>query len=130
VEIVVGLTPSMGGPQRLAERAGPARAKELIYTGDVFDARTLAQWNVVNRVWPDGDFAREAHAFARRLADGPTRAHAATKRIVREQVHQGTHAADALVPDVSGPLFATDDLRNAVASFLREGPGRATYQGR
>ncbi|HWH19248.1 MAG TPA: enoyl-CoA hydratase/isomerase family protein, partial [Solirubrobacterales bacterium] len=38
VEKVVGLTPSMGGPQRLAERAGPARARELIYTGDLFDA--------------------------------------------------------------------------------------------
>jgi enoyl-CoA hydratase len=130
VEIVVGLTPSMGGPQRLAERAGPARAKELVYTGELFDAATLAQWNVVNRIWPDDAFAEEAHALARRLAGGPTRAHDATKRIVRAQVEQGTHGADAVVPEVSGPLFATEDLRNAVASFLREGPGRATYEGR
>lgn len=129
VEIVVGLTPSMGGPQRLAERAGPARARELVYTGELFDAATLAQWNVVNRVWPDDGFAEAAQAFARRLADGPTRAHAATKRIVRTQVEQGTRAADGVVPEVSGPLFATEDLADAVASFLREGPGRATYEG-
>ena len=130
VETVVGLTPSMGGPQRLAERAGPARAKELIYTGGLFDAVTLERWNVVNRVWPDDRFAEAAHAFAARIADGPTLAHAATKKIVRTQVESGTHAADAIVPEVSGALFGTRDLQNAVASFLRDGPGRATYEGR
>jgi enoyl-CoA hydratase/carnithine racemase len=130
VEIVVGLTPSMGGPQRLAERAGPARAKELIYTGDLFDAATLERWNVVNRVLPDEGFAEAARSFARRLADGPTKAHAATKRIVGEQTQRGTRAADAIVADVSGPLFATEDLKNAVQSFLRDGPGKATYEGR
>lgn len=129
VETVVGLTPSMGGPQRLTERAGPARAKELIYTGELFDATTLERWNVVNRVWPDDSFVEAAHAFALRLSNGPTRAHAATKQIVRTQVEQGTHAADAIVPVVSGRLFATKDLKNAVASFLRDGPGRATYEG-
>jgi enoyl-CoA hydratase/carnithine racemase len=130
VEIVVGLTPSMGGPQRLAERAGPARAKELIYSGGLFDAATLERWNVVNRVWPDDVFAERSHAYALRLAGGPTRAHAATKRIVRTQVEHGTHAADGIVPEVSGRLFATADLQNAVASFLRDGPGRASYEGR
>ena len=57
VEIVVGLTPSMGGPQRLASRAGPARARELIYTGELFGAATLERWNVVNRVLSDDGFA-------------------------------------------------------------------------
>jgi enoyl-CoA hydratase/carnithine racemase len=130
VEIVVGLTPSMGGPQRLAERAGAARAKELVFTGELFDAATLAAWNVVSRVWPDDEFVERAHAFAARLACGPTRAHAATKRIVRAQVDHGTRAADAAVPEASAPLFDTEDLRNAIASFLREGPGKATYRGR
>ncbi len=130
VEIVVGLTPSMGGPQRLAERAGSARAKELVYSGELFDAATLERWNVVNRVWPDDGFAERAHAFALRLAHGPTRAHAATKQLVRTTVADGVRAADGLVPEVSGPLFATDDLRGAVASFLREGPGHASFTGR
>lgn len=130
VEIVVGLTPSMGGPQRLAERAGPARAKELIYTGGLYDAATLERWNVVNRVWPDDVFEQKAHAYALRLANGPTRAHAATKQLVRTQSQNGTRAADVTVPEVSGPLFATEDLQNAIASFLRDGPGKATYQGR
>jgi len=130
VEIVVGLTPSMGGPQRLAERAGPARARELIYTGGLYDATALEQWNVVNRVLPDAGFAEAARAFALRLATGPTKAHAATKAIIREQLARGARAADEVTPEISGALFATDDLQNAVASFLREGPGKAIYTGR
>jgi enoyl-CoA hydratase/carnithine racemase len=130
VETVVGLTPAMGGTQRLAERAGPARARELVMTGDLFDAATLERWGVVNRVLPDEGFAEAALAFARRLAEGPTRAHAATKAIVRAQVEGGARAADERVPEVAGDLFATEDLQGAVRSFLEKGPGHATYTGR
>jgi enoyl-CoA hydratase len=130
VETVVGLTPSMGGPQRLAERAGPARARELVYSGELYGAVTLEQWNVVNRVLPDEGFADAAREFALRLANGPTRAHAATKAIIREQIEVGTGGADEITPEISARLFATEDLHNAVASFLRDGPGKATYTGR
>ena len=130
VEIVVGLTPSMGGPQRLAERAGPARAKELVFTGERYPAAVLERWGVVNRVLPDEGFAEAARAFAARLAAGPTVAHAATKRLVATAVRHGARAADDITPQVSGPLFATADLRGAVASFLAEGPGKAGYEGR
>ena len=130
VEIVVGLTPSMGGPQRLVERAGLARARELIYTGELFEAATLERWNVVNRVLPDDGFHAAAHAFALRLANGPTRAHAATKLITAAAARSGARAADDLTPLVSGALFASDDLRHATASFLADGPGKATYTGR
>ena len=130
VETVVGLTPAMGGTQRLAERAGHARARELVMTGELYDAATLERWNVVNRVLPDAGFDQAARAFARRLAEGPTRAHAATKAIVRAQVEGGARAADERVPDLAGDLFATEDLRGAVRSFLENGPGHATYRGR
>jgi enoyl-CoA hydratase/carnithine racemase len=130
VEIVVGLTPSMGGPQRLAERAGSARAKELVFTGERYPAAVLERWDVVNRVLPDEGFAEAARAYARQVAAGPTVAHAATKQLVTTAVRQGARAADDLVPDVSGALFATDDLRGAVDSFLADGPGKATYAGR
>ena len=130
VETVVGLTPAMGGTQRLAQRAGPARAKELVMTGELYDAETLQRWNVVNRVLPDEGFEDAARTFARRLAEGPTIAHGATKRIVRSQIDGGARAADEVVPEAAGALFATDDLRRAVRSFLREGPGHATFEGR
>jgi len=130
VEIVVGLTPSMGGPQRLAERAGPARARELIFTGELYPAAVLERWNVVNRVFPDDGFAEAARAYARALAAGPTLAHAATKRLVSTAVRDGVRAADDAVPALSGALFATADLPAAVASFLRDGPGKAVHRGR
>jgi enoyl-CoA hydratase len=129
VERVVGLTPSMGGPQRLVERAGPARARELVYTGALFDARTLEAWNVVNRVLADEGFDDAARAFTVDLAEGPTLAHAATKRIVRATLEGGVAGADAVTPDVAGALFDTEDLKGAVRSFLEEGPGKATFRG-
>jgi enoyl-CoA hydratase len=130
VEIVVGLTPSMGGPQRLAERAGPARAREVIFTGELFGAATFEAWNIVNRVWPDEEFAARAKKLSARLAEGPTRAHHATKQIIRMQIAGGARAADDITPQVSGELFATEDLQNAVRSFLTDGPGKATFNGR
>jgi enoyl-CoA hydratase/carnithine racemase len=130
VERVVGLTPSMGGTQRLAERAGPARARELVMTGELFDAAMLERWNVVNRVLPDDGFHAAARGFARGLADGPTRAHAATKQIVRAYLDGGVLRADYAVPKLSGELFATDDLRDAVRSFIDRGPGKARFEGR
>jgi enoyl-CoA hydratase len=130
VEVRVGLTPSMGGPQRLAERAGPARARELVMTGDLYPASTLRDWGVVNMVWPDAEFDERSRELARRLASGPTVAHAATKRIIQAQKEGGARAADAIVPELSGALFATEDLKNAVDSFLTDGPGKATYVGR
>lgn len=130
VEIVVGLTPSMGGPQRLAERAGTARAKELVFTGERYPARTLQEWGVVSRVLPAEGFTEAALALARQVAAGPTLAHAATKTLVATSARQGVRAADAVVPEVSGALFDSEDLRAAVASFLSEGPGRARHRGR
>lgn len=127
VETVVGLTPSMGGPQRLAERAGSGRARELVMTGDLYDAATLADWGVVNAVHDDVDAA--ARALVARLAAGPTRAHAATKEIIAAWRSGGVRHADTVTADVSGALFETDDLRRAVVSFLEVGPGKATYTG-
>jgi len=130
VEKVVALTPSMGGTQRLAERAGPARAREFVMTGDLYSAETLERWNAINVVLPDEGFDAAARAYAMRLATGPTKAHAVTKAVVRAQLDGGVRAADAIIPKESGALFGTEDLQNAVRSFLTEGPGKATYEGR
>jgi enoyl-CoA hydratase/carnithine racemase len=130
VEAVVGLTPGAGGTQRFAERAGPARAREFVMTGGVYDAATLERWNVVNRVVPDGELLEKGMRFAQRLAAGPTLAHAATKRLVRAQLEGGVDKADRETPKVAGGLFGSEDLKDAVDSFLRDGPGRATFRGR
>ena len=130
VERVVGLTPAMGGTQRMAERAGPARAREFVMTGELYDAPTLERWNVVNRVYPAADLREETATFAQRLATGPTKAHAATKAMVRAFLDHGVRGADDRIGDIAAPLFATQDLQNAVDTFLAEGPGKATFEGR
>jgi enoyl-CoA hydratase/carnithine racemase len=130
VEAVVGLTPGAGGTQRMAERAGPARAAEFVMSGGLYEAGTLERWKVVNRVVPDDQLLEKGMKFAHRLADGPTLAHAATKRIIRAYRQGGVGEADRITPDQFAELFASEDLQRAVQSFLTEGPGKATFEGR
>lgn len=130
VEKVVGLTPSMGGTQRLASRAGVARAKAFVMGGAPHSAEQLHDWGVVTHLAPREELDQAARALAEELADGPTIAHNATRAILAAQVSGGVAAADALVPEVCGELFGTQDLQAAVASFLEDGPGHATFSGR
>jgi enoyl-CoA hydratase len=130
VEAVIGLTPLMGGTQRIAERAGPARAREFVMSAGLYDAAALERWNVVSRVLPDDELTEESFRFARRLAEGPTLAHAATKRIVRGFLEEGVRGADNRVASIAAPLFGTRDLQQAVRSFLQDGPGKAAFEGR
>ena len=129
VETVVGITPLMGGTQRIAERAGSARARELVMTGGLYTAETLHAWGVANRVVEGGELLSSARRFAARLAAGPTRAHAATKAVVRAQADHGTRGADARTAELTSHLFETRDNREAVRSFLQHGPGKANFTG-
>src|SRR5665811_2418800 len=95
VEKVVGLTPTMGGTQRLAARAGVGRAKEFVMTGDVYDAATLERWNVVTRIWPADEFEQAA------------RAHAATKKVLAHYEHGGVAEANAHITTIAADLYKT-----------------------
>jgi enoyl-CoA hydratase/carnithine racemase len=130
VEKVIGLTPAMGGTQRLAERAGSGRAREFVMTGVPYDAATLERWGVVNRVIPDDGFEQAVSELASELAAGPTLAHAATKQVVRDYLKGGVELANQRVSRVAGELFATEDLQAAVRTFLEQGPGKASFSGR
>ena len=131
VEKVVGLTPSMGGTQRLAERAGSGRAAEFVMTGELFGAEQLEGWGVVNRLFDDEGFDERARAFAAELAAGPTKAHAMTKHVLRRFREGGIAAADEAIRKDAVDLFATEDLKRAVRTFLEHGgPGHATFEGR
>jgi enoyl-CoA hydratase/carnithine racemase len=129
VEEVVGITPLMGGTQRIAERAGSARAREFVMTGNLYTAETLLDWGVVNRVLAASDLLEKSRRFAARLAAGPTIAHAATKLVVRAQADHGTRGADDRTAELTSHLFETRDSRRAVDSFLQEGPGKADFTG-
>ena len=130
VERVIGLTPAMGGTQRLAERAGTGRAKQFVMEGRAFPAAELERWNAVNLVLADDGFDDAARSYAAKLAAGPTLAHAATKQVLRDYVEGGVELANDRVAEVAGHLFASEDLQSAVQSFLTDGPGRASFNGR
>src|SRR5258708_1449152 len=110
-EASIGTTTLLGGVQRLAERAGPARAREIIYTADQYDAATFERWNIVNRVVPDEALESEAEALGARLSRGATVAYATGKKIVRAYLEDGTRCADRLVGEIAPALFETEDMR-------------------
>ena len=123
VEAVIGLTPLMGGTQRIAERAGPARARELVMSGGLYDAATLERWNVVNRVLPDAELGGEVAALrAATGRRGPRARTDATKRIVRAFLEDGVRGADDATAAIGAPLFETSDLQRAVETLPDRGP--------
>jgi enoyl-CoA hydratase len=131
VEKVVGLTPSMGGTQRLAERAGSGRARHFVISGGIFGAVEMERWGDDNLICPAAEFEAKARAFAEELAAGPTKAHAMTKHILRRFREGGMPAADEAVRTEAADLFATEDLQKAVKTFLEHGgPGHAKFEGR
>lgn len=130
VERVIGLTPTMGGTQRLAARAGVGRAKEFVFTGDAYDAATMERWNVVNRVLPVDGFDEGVLEIVRQIAVGPTQAFGAAKQILHHYDIGGVTEANARTTAIAADLFDTDDLQHGMESFLTNGPGHATFTGR
>jgi enoyl-CoA hydratase/carnithine racemase len=130
VEGVIGATPFGGGTQRLVARAGAGRAAEAVLTARPYPAQTMLEWGVVNRVLAAEDLLEKARAFARRLSEGPTLAHAATKRMIRLTVDEGVDAADAALPEAGAKVMASQDLQDGARTLLEKGPGHASFAGR
>jgi enoyl-CoA hydratase/carnithine racemase len=121
VERHIGTTTLLGGIHRLAERAGSARAKQIVFDGDQYPARQFADWNIVNHVVPDDQLLESATEVARRYAGGPTQAMAAGKALVRRYLDNGIRDADRGVLDSGAPLFETRDMQRGVAKVLSGG---------
>jgi enoyl-CoA hydratase/carnithine racemase len=130
VEGVIGATPFGGGTQRLVARAGAGRAAEAVLTARAYPAETMRDWGVVNRVVAAEDLREKAQSFVRRLAGGPTLAHAATKRMIQLAVNDGVEAADAALPEVAAGVMASADLQSGARTLMEKGPGHATFEGR
>ena len=128
-EILLGIIPGGGGTQRLSRLVGPARAKDLILTGRQVKAEEALAMGLVDRVVPADDLRDEALAFAATLAAGPRRAHALAKSAIDDGLNMSL--ADGLVLErrLFGEVFATTDAAIGVASFLADGPGKATFTG-
>jgi enoyl-CoA hydratase/carnithine racemase len=129
VEAAIGLNPLMGGIQRVTERAGAARAKEMALLARRYDARTLERWNIINRVVPDEELDTATMVLAQELAHGPSVANAATKRLVAAAINEGVAGADAAMAEIQRPIFASRDFQTGVSSHREKGIGMATFEG-
>jgi hypothetical protein len=85
---------------------------------------------LIDRVLPAADLHPKAEAFVRRLASGPTSAFAVVKDLVGAYDEGGIAGADALLIDAAVGLFDTDDARAGIRTFLKAGPGKATFTGK
>ncbi|KXU32692.1 enoyl-CoA hydratase [Sphingobium sp. 22B] len=130
VEASLGLHPLMGGVQRQVQRVGALRAKEISMLARRYDAATLERWNLINLVVADDRLDRTAFMVAEELAHGPTKAHAATKKLVQLTVDEGVAAADAAMADLQKDIWESEDLKTGIAAFRASGPGAAKFAGR
>jgi enoyl-CoA hydratase/carnithine racemase len=129
-EILLGLIPGAGGTQRLPRLIGPARAKELIFTGRFVRADEALAIGLVDQVVPDAEVEAAAVAFAQRFAAGPAVALRAAKLAIDAGLE--TDLATGLEIErlhFSG-LFATEDAQDGMRSFVENGPGKARFAGR
>ena len=128
-EILLGIIPGGGGTQRLPRLVGPARAKDLIFTGRQVPADEALRIGLVDRVVPREDVLDAALELAGTLAAGPSQALALAKRAVDEGLGSDRTAGSALERELFESVFGTQDARIGVESFLTHGPGRATFTG-
>lgn len=126
-EILLGLIPGAGGTQRLSRLVGPARAKDLIFTGRFVAAEEALRIGLVDRVVPADEVLATATELATALAAGPALAMRAAKETIDRglEVDLGTGLEIERIAFAS--LFATEDRAIGMQSFIENGPGVATF---
>jgi enoyl-CoA hydratase/carnithine racemase len=129
-EIQLGIFPGGGGTQRLPRLVGPARAKELIWSGRHVRSDEALALGLVDRVVPAAEVLDAALAWATELGSGAVVAMGLAKHAI-DAGFDGSLAA-GLDRETAGftAVFDTDDARVGIASFLADGPGKATFSGR
>jgi enoyl-CoA hydratase len=129
-EILLGIIPGGGGTQRLSRLVGPARAKDLVLSGRMVRADEALAIGLVDEVVPAGDLLDRARGRAAELAQGALVAQAMAKRAIDEGLELTLEEGLALEQDLFEAVFTTDDAGIGVASFLENGPGKASFTGR
>ena len=129
-EILLGVIPGAGGSQRLARLVGPAKAKDLVFTGRHVGAEEALELGLADAVVPDAEVYGTAVAMARKFAAGPPLALAAAKKAVDEGLDLPLREGLRLESRLFAELFDTEDQATGMRSFLENGPGKATFAGR
>jgi enoyl-CoA hydratase len=129
-EINLGVMPGMGGTQRLPRLVGPARAKELIWSGRQVRADEALAIGLVDRVVPAAEVEEAALAWAAELASGAVVAMGLAKQAIDDGLDGSLERGLDIEARAFVETFATEDAKTGVASFLEHGPGKAQFQGR
>ncbi|MEY9213619.1 enoyl-CoA hydratase/isomerase family protein [Thermobifida halotolerans] len=129
-EIQLGIIPGAGGTQRLPRLIGPARAKDLIYTGRHVDAAEALRIGLVDAVVPAEEVYRTAVSMAARYAGGPAAALRAAKQAIDAGLEVDLDTGLEIERLQFSALFATEDQKTGMRSFVEHGPGRAEFSGR
>jgi enoyl-CoA hydratase/carnithine racemase len=126
-EIKLGLIPGAGGTQRLSRLIGPAKAKDLIFTGRMVGAEEALRIGLADRVVPAADVYPTAIAWAAELAAGPAFALRAAKEAVDRGLETDLGTGLEIERIQFAALFATEDRTIGMRSFIEEGPGKAVF---
>jgi enoyl-CoA hydratase/carnithine racemase len=129
-EIQLGIIPGAGGTQRLPRLIGPARAKDLIYSGRHADAEEAFHIGLVDKVFSAAEVYERAVEEARRYAKGPLAALRAAKVAINWGARSDFRSGIVIEREAFADLFATEDQKTGMRSLLEQGPGKATFAGR
>jgi len=129
-EILLGIIPGAGGTQRLPRLIGPARAKDIVFTGRFVAAAEALQIGLVDKVVPDAEVYQAARGLVARYATGPAVALRAAKQAIDAGLESDLDTGLEIERLNFAALFATEDQRTGMCSFIENGPGKATFAGR
>jgi enoyl-CoA hydratase len=129
-EILLGIIPGAGGTQRLSRLVGPAKAKELIYTGRFVDAPEALALGLVDAIHPTADVYAKAVEWAAQFVGGPALALRAAKVAIDEGIDADLEDGLEVERREFAGLFQTHDQKAGMQSFVENGPGKATFEGR
>jgi 2-(1,2-epoxy-1,2-dihydrophenyl)acetyl-CoA isomerase len=120
----IGLVADGGSSFLIPERIGFARAAEMAMLGERVTARTAHEWGLINRVVPDEELGDAAAALADRLAAGPTRSYAGTKRQLNAWQFARFEQQLELEASIQADLAASQDFAEGVRAFVAKRPAR------
>jgi 2-(1,2-epoxy-1,2-dihydrophenyl)acetyl-CoA isomerase len=118
----IGLVPDGGSSLFVPSRVGFARAAELALLGDGLDARQALDWGLINRVWPDAEFAAETTALLDRLASGATRSYAGTKRQLNRWLYEQMGAQLEFEAGIQREIAGSRDFAEGIKAFAEKRP--------
>jgi enoyl-CoA hydratase/carnithine racemase len=129
-EILLGIIPGAGGTQRLPRLIGPARAKDLIFSGRHVAAAEALAIGLADKVVPDAEVYQAARDMIAQYASGPALALRAAKQAVNRGLEVDLATGLEIERVHFAALFATEDQKTGMSSFVENGPGKAVFEGR